>query len=76
MTTYTFPTNTAKPRLTFSTADSNSTIILCCGDVEMLKITPEGFWVRGLAVEQDDKEARAVYNSFKQWLVVSTLAQP
>lgn len=75
MTTYTFPTNTAKPRLTFGTADSESTIVMCCGSEEMLKISPEGFWVRGQLVKQDDREAQAVYNSFKQWLVVSTLTQ-
>lgn len=75
MTTYTFPTNTAKLRLTFSAADSN-TIVMCCGDVEMLKISPQGFWVRKQLVKQDDKEAQAVYNIFKQWLVVSTLTNP
>jgi hypothetical protein len=76
MTTYTFPTNTAKPRLTFSTADSNNTISMYYGDEEMLKIEPSGFWVRGQLVKQDDQEAEIVYNSFKQWLVMSTLTQP
>jgi hypothetical protein len=46
------------------------------GDEEMLKIEPSGFWVRGQLVKQDDREAEIVYNSFKQWLVMSTLTQP
>jgi len=58
-----------------NTVDSN-TIVLNCGNEEMLKITPQGFWVRGQLVEQDDKEAQAVYNSFRQWLVASALTKP
>ena len=40
---------------------------------EMIKITNEGFWVRGKRVEQDDKEAETVYNAFKQWLTWAQL---
>ena len=35
---------------------------------EWLRIGPDGFYVRGKKLEQDDKEAREVYNSFTQWL--------
>jgi len=35
--------------------------------VEVLKITPEGFYVRGQLVPQDEKEAMAVYKAFRQW---------
>ena len=42
---------------------------------EMIKITNEGFWVRGKRVEQDDKEAETVYNAFKQWLAWANLQQ-
>lgn len=38
------------------------------GGDEMLKVTKNGFYVRGKKVEQDDKEAEVVYNAFKQWL--------
>jgi len=38
------------------------------GSDEMLKVTKDGFFVRGKKVEQDDKEAEVVYNAFKQWL--------
>lgn len=43
------------------------------GGDEMIRITNEGFWVRGKKVEQDDKEAEAVYNAFKQWLAWAQL---
>jgi hypothetical protein len=43
------------------------------GQDEMIKITQEGFWVRGVKVPQDDKEAEVVYNAFKQWLAWANL---
>jgi hypothetical protein len=35
---------------------------------EMLRCSPDGFYVRGKKIDQDDKEAQVVYNSFKEWL--------
>jgi hypothetical protein len=46
-----------------------NTVTFQCGEDEMLKFSDKGFWVRGVKVEQDDKEAQSVYNAFKQWLV-------
>lgn len=45
------------------------------GGDEMLKITKEGFYVRGVRVPVDDREAETVYNAFKQWLVWANLQQ-
>lgn len=42
---------------------------------EMLKITKTGFFVRGIKVDQDDKEAEIVYNAFKEWMVYSALTR-
>ena len=42
---------------------------------EMLKITQTGFYVRGIKVDQDDKEAEIVYNAFKEWMVYSALTR-
>ena len=42
-------------------------------DSEMLRITPEGFYIRGVRVEADAKEAEQVYSAFKQWLTWNTL---
>lgn len=38
------------------------------GGDEMIKVTRDGFYVRGVKVPADDKEAETVYNAFKQWL--------
>ena len=40
---------------------------------EMLKVSEEGFWVRGVKVTQDDKEAERVYNAFKAWMMWAKL---
>lgn len=45
------------------------------GPSEMLKITREGFYVRGKRVPADEKEAEEVYKAFKQFLVWSALTR-
>lgn len=58
---------------TVFTVESNEhrpqNITFYTGVSEMLKITPEGFYVKGKLVPADDKEAEAVYKAFKQFLV-------
>jgi hypothetical protein len=54
----------ARNTITFHAGNTNN---------EMLRVSPKGFWVRGVKVEQDDKEAEVVYNAFKQWLVWSEM---
>jgi hypothetical protein len=59
-----------------STSTPTPTIVLRAGsDDEMLRVTQEGFWVRGVRVEQDDREAETVYNAFKQWMAWASLTQ-
>jgi hypothetical protein len=43
-------------------------ITCLAGGEEMLRVSTEGFWVRGVKVEQDDREAATVYNAFKAWM--------
>jgi hypothetical protein len=43
------------------------------GGTEMLRVAPDGFYIRGERVPQDDKEAETVYNAFKQFLVWAEL---
>ena len=43
-------------------------ITCLAGGEEMLRVSPEGFWVRGVRVKQDDTEAATVYNAFKAWM--------
>jgi len=40
---------------------------------EMLRITQDGFYVRGVKVPQDEREAESVYKTFHQWLTWATL---
>ena len=51
----------------------NNTITLNSNTTEMLRIAKDGFYVRGKRVNQDDKEAEIVYNTFHQWLTWATL---
>ena len=50
-----------------------NTITCLAGGEEMLRVSPEGFWVRGVRVQQDDTEAQAVYNAFKAWMTWAQL---
>lgn len=40
---------------------------------EMLRLSTDGFFVRGVKLNIDDTEALAVYNSFSQWLAWAQL---
>jgi len=43
---------------------------------EMLRITPEGFYVRGVKLEQDEHEAKLVYDAFRAWMTWAALERP
>jgi hypothetical protein len=49
--------------------DVPGAITCMAGGVDMLKVSPEGFWVRGVKVEQDEQEAQKVYEGFKAWMM-------
>jgi len=54
--------------------DTDPNNITClAGGTEMLRVGPDGFWVRGVKVPQDDNEAQAVYNAFKAWMIWAQL---
>jgi hypothetical protein len=53
--------------------DTNNSITLNAAQDEMLRITADGFYVRGQRVPVDDKEAQTVYLAFKQWLAWANL---
>ena len=57
------------PVLTMNSPNQPNAVTFLSGGVEVLKCSDKGFWVRGQLVEQDDKEAQTVYNSFKEWLI-------
>jgi hypothetical protein len=61
---------------TYIIADSRpdtNTIVMNSNMTEMLRIAEDGFYVRGVKVEQDAKEAQTVYKAFHQWLTWATL---
>ena len=60
--------HTPDPVLTINGPDQPNAVTFFSGGVETLRISDKGFWVRGQLVDQDDKEAQTVYNSFKEWL--------
>jgi hypothetical protein len=57
---------------TTSEAYQNS-LTMIAGGSEMLRVAQDGFYVRGVKVTQDDREAETVYNAFKQFLVWAEL---
>ena len=62
------------PQQSVSFRDPKPNIITCvAGSEEMLRVGPDGFWVRGIQVPQDAQEAQAVYNAFKQWMAWTSL---
>ncbi len=65
------------PRPVFTIADTEPTahVIMSTGETEMLKITKDSFYVRGVKVPQDDKEAETVYNAFLQWMSYMALTR-
>jgi hypothetical protein len=62
------------PVLSVSAPPANN-IVFNSGKSETLKITEDGFYVRGVKVPVDDKEAAAVYKAFKEFLVYHALTR-
>jgi hypothetical protein len=60
------------PSVSFRNPEPNN-ITCMAGGEEMLRVGPDGFWVRGIKVEQNEGEAQAVYNAFKQWMAWASL---
>jgi hypothetical protein len=52
---------------------SRNNITCMAGGAEMLRVSPEGFWVRGEKVAQDSNEAETVYQAFKAWMTWAQL---
>ena len=48
-------------------------IVFNSDGTEMLRVTPDSFYVRGVKVEQGSEEAQAVYNAIRQIILWDTL---
>lgn len=66
------PSDPIEETYTFRNTEPNN-ITCYAGGTEMLRVAEDGFYVRGVKVTQDDKEAEIVYNAFKQFLVWAEL---
>lgn len=62
------------PVLSVSAPPANN-IIFHAGPAEMLRVAEDGFYVRGIKIEVDEKEAAAVYKAFKAFLVHHALTK-
>jgi hypothetical protein len=50
-------------------------LTMIAGGSEMMRVSADGFYVRGVRVPADDREAETVYNAFKQFLVWAELTR-
>ena len=57
------------------TAPPENNIVFYGGKDDILKITEDGFYVRGKKVPVDEEEGLAVYRAFKQFLVHHALTK-
>ena len=71
---YIQPNVKTDPILTVSAPPENA-ISFHSGKDEILKITEDGFYVRGKKVPVDEEEGLAVYRAFKQFLVHHALTK-
>ena len=56
--------------------DAEPNNITCiAGGTEMLRVADDGFYVRGVKVPADDREAATVYTAFKEFLVWNRLSR-
>lgn len=69
------PVNPIDSTISISDEHTNmqNSLTMVAGGTEMLRVAPEGFYVRGQRVPADAKEAETVYNAFKQFLVWAEL---
>lgn len=57
-------------------AIEDSAVSFDSGNGEMLKVTKDGFYVRGVKVEQGPGEAEAVYAAFKEFMTWAIISKP
>jgi hypothetical protein len=74
MSTFTIAPSNADPVISVTSPPENN-IIFHSGKSETLRVAEDGFYVRGVKVPVDDKEAAAVYKAFKDFLVHHALTR-
>ena len=66
-------TTIPKPIMTVDSNEGN--ITLNTNTSEMLRVAKDGFYVRGMKIDQDEREAEKVYTAFHQWLTWAVLTR-
>ena len=56
--------------------NQNNNITLRGGGEEMLRVAEDGFYVRGVKVEQGPGEAEVVYKAFKEFMTWAIISKP
>lgn len=56
-------------------APPENNIVFHSSKAEILRVAEDGFYVRGVKVPVDEKEAAAVYKAFKEFLVYHALTR-
>ena len=56
-------TSTLLTGTAFCDTSKNATIVFNTNDCEMIRIAPDGFYVRGVKLEQDEAEARKLFDA-------------
>lgn len=69
------PETQPTPVLAISAPPENN-IIFNAGTVEMLRVSEDGFYVRGQKIPVDDSEGLAVYRAFRNFLAYHALSRP
>lgn len=70
-------TQYSQPTIMFgpdASPESNTVTFFCNGN-EMIKVAPDGFYVRGSKAPVSDNEALTVYQAFKEWLTWQNLTR-
>lgn len=69
---------TQRELLTLGASDESqvpNTVSFYTANQEMLRIAPDGFYVRGVKLDINEQEAQQVYTAFSQWLTWARLQQ-
>jgi hypothetical protein len=74
MSTFVIKDTHPTPVLSVSAPPENN-IVFHSSKSEILKVAEDGFYVRGVKVPVDEKEAAAVYKAFKEFLVYHALTR-
>lgn len=79
MTNYVInPTPAPKPMIHVNASPedgSGANITFYTNQDEMLRVTSDGFYVRGKKLDIDDNEAASVYKAFRKFLIWSALVK-